>query len=142
MQLRLREIAEAWEKSGDVRGEHLRFLGDISGIEVFGDLVMVMSFAERTKTGGGIILTDQTHEEARFQGKSGLVVAVGPQAFVDDARATFAGQSVQPGDWVMTRPSDGLEFAKVCDDQRGAVTLRLFRDVHIQAKLADPRLVW
>lgn len=138
----LRHIAEEWERSGDVKGAHLNALGDISGIDVFGDLILVMVFAERTKTKGGIILSDKSHDEAKYQGKVGLVVAVGPQAFQDDAKVTFAGQRASVGDWVMTRPSDGAEFTKTREDGSGGVLLRLFRDTQIMARLADPRLVW
>jgi len=138
----LRHIAEEWERTGDVKAAHLSALDDISGIEVFGDLVLVMAFAERTKTRGGIILSDKSHDEARFQGKVGLVVAVGPQAFQDDARVTFGGQTVAVGDWVMARTSDGVEFTKTRKDGSGSVLLRLFRDTQIMARLSDPRLVW
>lgn len=138
----LRHIAEEWERSGDVKGAHLRALGDISGFEVFGDLILVMAFAERTKTKGGLIIPDKTHDEGQFQGKAGLVIAIGPQAFTDDARTTFGGQKVAIGDWVMTRTSDGVEFAKTDLDGSGGVLLRLFRDTQIMARLSDPRLVW
>jgi len=136
----LRRIAEDWERSGDIKGAHLAALGSIEGFEPFGDLVLTMAFAERTKTRGGIILTDKSHDEARFQGKCGLVIALGPQAFQDDARLTFGGQRASVGDWVLTRPSDGVEFVKVGEGT--PVLLRLFRDTQIMARVADPRQVW
>ena len=138
----LRSIAEEWERTGDIAGAHLAALGDISGFEVFGDLVLTMAFAERTRTRGGIILTDKTHDEAQFQGHAGLVVALGPQAFQDDARTTFGGQRVDVGDWILTRPSDGMQFVKTREDGTGAVLMRLFRDTQIMARIADPRQVW
>jgi co-chaperonin GroES (HSP10) len=140
--MHLREIAEEWERTGDVKGAHLKALGSVEDFELFGDLVLVMAFAERTRTKGGIILTDKSHDEARFQGKVGLVVAVGPQAFADDARVTFGGQKVAVGDWVLTRTSDGIEFTKTQMDGSGGVLMRLFRDTQILARLSDPRQVW
>ena len=156
MHIRLREIAEDYAakikkhlyKPDDtrcvdiIREAHLCAFGDVSQIEVFGDQILVMSFAEPERTAGGIIKPDKALDEARFQGKAGLVIAMGPQAFEDDAALRFGGQRVAVNDWVLTRPSDGLEIAKVCDDKRSAVSCRLFRDVSIRARLSDPRLVW
>ena len=127
---------------GLITDAHLRAFGSRDDIEIFGDQILVMSFAEPERTAGGIIKPDKALDEARFQGKAGLVIAIGPQAFEDDAALRFGGQRVSINDWVLTRPSDGLEIAKVCDDKRSAVSCRLFRDVNIRARLSDPRLVW
>ena len=155
MYIRLREIAEDYAAKikelnatdpdqcvALMREAHLRAFGDVSQIEVFGDQILVMSFVQPERTAGGIIITDKAHDEARFQGKAGLVIAMGPQAFEDDSVLRFGGQRVSINDWVLTRPSDGLEIGKVCDDGRSAVSCRLFRDVNIRARLSDPRLVW
>ncbi len=64
------------------------------------------------RTGGGVFIAsaiqDEDREESLWQGKTGLVVAMGPQAYVDDGDTTFHGQRVDVGDWVWFRPSDGM----------------------------------
>lgn len=82
-----------------------------------------------TTTEGGIHLAptiqDQDIEENRWQGKVGLCVALGPQAYVDDgADVKFHGQKIEVGDWVWFRPSDGMfcevreQYCRMFDSER------------------------
>jgi co-chaperonin GroES (HSP10) len=63
-----------------------------------------------SKTAGGVHLTDpmkeEDIEEFRWQGKVGLIVAMGPRAYVDDEVNKFEFKC-KVGDWVHFRPSDG-----------------------------------
>lgn len=80
------------------------------------------------RTAGGVFVAQKIQEEDRlenlYQGKTGLVVAVGPQAYQDDGDLRFHGQSVSVGDWVWFRPSDGMPcdvnevFCRVFDSER------------------------
>lgn len=80
------------------------------------------------KTAGGIWMGDKIKEEDRlenlYQGKCGLVVAVGNRAYVDDDHTHFYGTKVEVGDWVWFRPSDGMpcdvneQFCRVFDSER------------------------
>jgi len=92
------------------------------------------------KTSGGIILTDaMTDEDLQeyiWQGKVGLCVAKGPQAYVDDDVTKFHGQRVDVGDWVWFRPSDGIG----CDVNE--VFCRVFVERDILGKLSHPDMVW
>lgn len=101
--------------------------------QVLHSQVLVMTYVQPLRTAGGIILTSKTIEEDRFQGKVGLVIAKGPGAFVDQGEvAKFFGTMIEVGDWVLTRPADGMElFFNGC-------SLRLFQDVNILAKVAEP----
>ena len=139
--MKTREISERAREIGD-KEAHLEALGDVAGIEVFHNLVLVMTHIESDKTAGGIIKPDRSLDESRFQGKAALVIALGPQAFRDDDAVRFGGASVEVGDWVLVRPSDGLEFCKVDASGRVGCSCRLFADVNIKAKLSDPTLVW
>lgn len=93
-----------------------------------------------TKTAGGIILTDQMTDEDRqeflFQGKASLVVAVGPQAYVDDETTKFHGAKVEVGDWVWSRPSDGISV------EINEVPCRVLTERDIIGKLPHPDMVW
>lgn len=81
-------------------------------------------------------ISDEDRKEFLWQGKVGLVVKKGPQAFVDDDEVKFHGQSVDVGDWVWFRPSDGMG----CDVNN--VPCRMFTsERHIIGKLPHPDMV-
>ena len=138
---KLREIAEAAQF--DPKKALLDSIGSdwLDSIEIFHNQVLVATYIEPEKTRGGIIRPDRTLAENRFQGKAALVLKMGPLAFVDDNVAKFGGVTVQEGDWVFVRPSDGMEFFSV--DATGAGTsCRLFEDVNIKARVSDPSLIY
>jgi co-chaperonin GroES (HSP10) len=93
------------------------------------------------KTKGGIILTqsmtEDDIEEYHWQGKVGLIVAMGPQAYVDDDTTKFNGTQNRVGDWVWFRPSDGdaVEvnevFCRIFDSER-----------FIKGRIPHPDFVW
>lgn len=114
---------------------HLEALGNKFPDVVFHSRVLTMTYIASARR-GSIIIPDKTREEDRWQGKIGLVVAMGPGAFKDDTVAKFHGQKIKINDWVLTRPADGMElFFNGC-------TLRLFEDVNILAKIGDPTQYW
>jgi co-chaperonin GroES (HSP10) len=139
---KLSEIVGQSAKHGDPKKALLEAVGSVEDIDVFHNQVLVATYIGEEKTAGGIILPDQTLKEGRFQGKAALVLKTGPLAFKDDSVAKFGGKSVKPGDWVMVRPSDGLEFFKVEKGTSKGTSCRLFEDVHIKARIADPALIY
>lgn len=136
----LRQIAE--ESGSDPRGALLRAVGDFSGISVAAKHVLVAQYIRPEKTKGGIIRTDRSLGEDRFQGKVGLVLAVGPLAFEDDAVNKFGGFKVGPGDWAVFRPSDGLEMYHVADNGRDGTPIRWFVDTSIVGATDDPERIY
>ena len=68
----------------DPANEIRKRIGDISQIEVLHNQILVGVYIRPEKTKGGILLTSQTRDEDRYQGKAGLVLKKGPLAFVDD----------------------------------------------------------
>lgn len=137
---KLREIAQ--QAAFDPKKALLDAVGDISGIEVFHNLVLVATYIEPEKTAGGIIKPDRTLAENRFQGKAALVLKKGPLAFKDDGVVKFGGADIHEGDWVVVRPSDGMEFFKRELGTSEGTSCRLFEDTHIKARVTDPELVW
>lgn len=135
---KLREIASG----EDPKEALLEALGDISGLELFHNQVMVATYIGPEKTTGGIILPDKTLAENRFQGKVGLVLKTGPLAFKDDPvnGAFFGEKTIKEGDWVFFRPADGMEMFSV--DRTGGVPCRVFRDVDIKGRVSDPAMLW
>jgi co-chaperonin GroES (HSP10) len=135
---KLREIAA---RSGDdPKRSILDQLPDISDLEIFHNQVMVATYIRPERTAGGIYIPDKTLAEDRFQGKVGLVLKLGPLAFVDDSIAKFGEVKLAVGDWVFFRPADGMEFFS--KDKTGGVPCRVFEDTQIKGRVADPALLW
>lgn len=130
------------EHSDDPKEDLLRRVGTIpDGVVQFARiLVAIYQPPMVTKTNGGIILTDQMSDEdvQEFihQGKCGLIVAMGPQAYQDDETAKFHGTRNNVGDWVWFRPSDGIG----CDVNE--VFCRVLTERDIIGKLPHPDMVW
>jgi hypothetical protein len=124
--------------------------GDLSDYEVLHNLVLVATYIAPPKIlkgpdGEDIILhqTDRSHEEERFQGKIGLVLKVGPIAFKDDGVAKFGGVEIEPGDWVIYRPSDGHElFIRDRSKSNEGLSCRLVEDTFIRGRVKDPSLIY
>jgi co-chaperonin GroES (HSP10) len=98
--------------------------------------VLVMGYIPPSISKGGIILTDKTVEEDRFQGNVGLVVGLGKGAFKDDNIAQFNGDNLKIGDWVMYVAADGVSlFVR-------EVPCRLFSDTRILMKVNSPEIYY
>jgi co-chaperonin GroES (HSP10) len=141
LRVKLREVAQAAQT--DPKRALLDALeGCHEGIEIFHNKVLVATYIEPEKTAGGIIKPDRTIAENRFQGKGALVLRLGPLAFKDDGVAKFGGVELEEGDWVLVRPSDGLEMFVSDNSGSAGVTCRLFDDVNILARLSNPALIY
>lgn len=114
----------------------LKSVGDLSQIKVLGNRVMVATYIEPEKTAGGIFITQKRQEESRFQGKAGLVVAMGPSAFKYDGAYEYEGPVPAVGDWVMFFPSTAREF-----EYRG-IKCRSVESTLIEMVLDSPESVW
>ena len=89
-----------------------------------------------TASGHKLYLPDKTHDEALWQGKVGLVVAKGPQAFVNDEHVNFLGQNIEIGDWVMYDIMEGRQFTIE------RLHCRRLKDTQLVARVKDPRLIY
>jgi len=131
---KLREIIES---EIDVRTALLQQVGDISGLVVMHCQVLVATHpGAKYHPGTKILRTDKDLLESQYQGTVGLVLKCGPGAFVDAPGATFHRQSVKEGDWVLTRPSDGLQL------YIRQVPCRLFDDINIKMIVTNPEIYW
>ncbi len=120
----------------DPANEIRKRIGDISKIEVLHNQILVGVYIRPEKTKGGILLTSQTRDEDRYQGKAGLVLKKGPLAFVDDDNNKFHGQNVDIGDWVFYRVSDGFPLVL------NGTLCRLLEEVHVKGKIPSPDVVF
>lgn len=141
MHVPLRQIAQAAQH--DPKKALLDAAGDMSGFEPFHNQVLVATYIEPEMTAGGIIKPDRTLAENRFQGKAALVLKVGPLAFKEQPpHYTFGGVTIKAGDWVVVRPADGFEMFKGKAGDRDGASVRLFQDVNILARVADPSTIY
>lgn len=119
-------------------------VGDISEIEVFGNDVLVAIYKRPTKTKSGIILTDNTLNEDVHQGKVGLVLKLGPTAYLDEDGNKF--RDIKEGDWVVFRPSDGwrvtLNTLQGTYSKDDTVDCRIVSDISVRSRVQDPDSIY
>jgi co-chaperonin GroES (HSP10) len=115
----------------------LEELGDISGIELFNDRVLVAIYRHEGVTKGGIITTPKTHDESDYQGKVGLVVKLGPLVSVKDE---VRGGSIKIGDWVAVNASSGLSMH--AGNHGSKAMLRMLPESEIHMRVKSPDMIW
>ena len=111
-------------------------IGDISAFEIFNNQILIAIYVRPQKTKSGILLPDQMRDEDKIQGKVGLVVKKGPAAFVDETSEWFKDITVNEGDWVVIRPSDGWAITV------NNVLCRIVDDTAVRGKVDAPDRVW
>ena len=120
----------------DPKTELLQEVGDIKEVEIFNNQILCAIYIRPQKTKSGIILTEKYVDEDKYQGKVGLVLKMGPEAFVDDSGKWFKNMKIKVGDWVVFRPSDGWSVSingKSC---------RILDDVAIRGRVRSPDIIW
>lgn len=125
---------ERLSQAKDQRKEIMDSVGDLSGIELLSNRILVGIYIEPEKTSGGIILTNSTVKESVWQGTVGVVLKKGNTAFVDEPATNtyFHGQNVEPGDWIVYRPGDARRV------QVNGVECRMVEDSLIDMKIDRP----
>ena len=127
----------------DPRSEILSKVGNLEGVEVFGSDVLVALYIRPQKTKSGIILADITRDEDRWQGKAGLILKLGPTAYVDDEGNKF--RDIKEGDWVVFRPSDGWPVtinSSANIVSKDAVSCRVITDINIRMRVSSPDAIY
>ncbi len=117
-------------------------VGDLHDVRVTGTRILVAMWTteEEYRTKGGVLIhsPDKTKDENKWQGRSALVLKLGPHAFESDEQVQFSPEECcAVGDWVLCRPSDGVRIelwhqeCVVLESERG-----------IRAVLDRPDAVW
>lgn len=107
-------------------------IGDLTGVKVMGPQILLATYIKPEKTAGSIYIPPTTREEDQYQGKIGLVLALGPTAFKETGNLDFGGQKAKVGDWVMYHVHDGLTM------QINRHHCRLLDDVQIRLIVPQP----
>jgi co-chaperonin GroES (HSP10) len=124
------------EHADDPKKAILEEIGSIDDINVFNNQILVAIYMRPEKTKSGIILTDDTRSEDRYQGKVGLVLKKGATAFVDPDNKWFVDTNVEIGDWVYFRVTDGWSV------NVHGVSCRILEDTDIRGSIQYPDAVW
>lgn len=113
-------------------------VGSLDSFELFNNQALVAIYKRPERTTGGIILTDSTRDEDLWQGKVGIILKVGPSAFVEDTedQKWFAGSDIGVGDWVIFRPSDGWPLGVHGQE------CRILQDIHVKGRISGPDEIW
>ena len=128
------KFIESISKSQDPRKAILDFVGDLSGIEVFGDRVLVAIYMRPEKTAGGIIRPETNKVEDVWQGKVGLVLKWGPDAFLDEDGVLYE-QHVKAGEWGVFFIGDGKPI------EVNKAPCRIVKSASFVSKIKDPEMV-
>lgn len=110
--------------------------GDLSGVELFHNQILVAVYIRPQKTKSGLYLSDKTTDEDRYQSKVGLLLKSGPKAFIDDSGEWFDAEAFNLGDWLVFRPSDGWAITV------NGVLCRILQDVQVRGRVDSPDRVW
>lgn len=111
-------------------------LGDISGVPVYFNQVLLAIYQRPKMTKSGIMLSDKTLNEDTRQGKAMMVVKMGPGVDMDDANVKFFGRKLSIGQWIAIQPSEGWPVnlnGKQC---------RMIADYRILMGVDRPDRVW
>ena len=111
-------------------------VGDISDFELFNNQVLVALYLRPKITKSGILLTDQTVDEDIYQSKVGLVLKKGPTAFQDEEGQWFNNVTINEGDWLVSRASDGWTITI------NSVPCKILNDVNVKGRISDVDQVW
>jgi hypothetical protein len=145
----IRDIASA----ADQRTYIIELLAPVlDKLEVFGSDVLIATYIESEKTKGGIIRPDMNLRESIFQGKVGVMLKPGEDAFLfrgsfpyhtkrkgetDEQYLIRVDKSTPKlGDWLYYRTSD----AWMC--KFNGVNCRIIPDSCIKGRISDPELIY
>jgi hypothetical protein len=127
-----------FSEENEAKEQAYRLLGDLDDIELFFNDVLILKYI-RTQLSENLTASAETQKEDKWQSSIGLVLKVGPTAFVDDEHTKFHGATVARGDWVMFRDSDGWNrgIQELYGFHRFA-HCRVLQDAHIRARVKYP----
>lgn len=130
-----RRAINAVAASADPKKEILSKVGDISGIRLIKDEVLLGIYIRPEKTSGGIIRPDVNVEEDVWQGKVGLTLRFGIDAFKDTPDYTFS-ETPKLDEWVVYFVGDARSVTV------NGYPCRLVRDINIRMIVSDPNIVF
>ncbi len=124
-------------QSADPKQGIIRAVGDLSGVDVFSDLVLIGTYIRSEKTGSGkLILPKEYLEEDEHQSKTGLVLKSGPLAYGDWEDDDARGKNATLHTWVAFAIKDTWPC------QINGAPCRFVPYDKLRARLNDPKTVF
>lgn len=109
----------------------------IASVDMLLNLVLVVMYTRPKVTAGGILRTDESQDEDIWQGKAGLVVKLGPTAFMERGEFAFDPTiAIKENDWVFFSPQAGRLI------EIGGVKCKVLPDTAIMGRLRQPDVCW
>ena len=126
---------EIVSNSKDPKQAIIDTIGDLSGVEVTEALVLLGIYIRPEKTAGGIIRPTVNVQEDVWQGKVGLVLKWGPNAFRDPETGELYEQRFDIGEWGVFKVGDAMGI------NLNNYPCRLVRDTSLKLKVKNPNIV-
>lgn len=125
---------EIVSQSKDPKQAITKTVGNLEGVQVPFNYILVGTYIRPEKTAGGIWRPTENVQEDVWQGKVGLVLKWGPEAFKDDAEYTF---TVKPkiNDWIVYSVGDAKSL------NINGYPCRIMRDTRFMLIVADPNII-
>jgi hypothetical protein len=129
---KIEQISQAADKKTAI----IKAVGDLSGVRVCSDLVLMGTYIQGDRTAGGVYRPTTVLQESEFQGKVGLVLKAGPLAFGDWEDDDERGQNAKPHTWVIYQIKDAWPM------QFNQTACRMIPYNKIRMVISDPELVF
>lgn len=114
----------------------IKAVGDLSGVTIKFNWVLVGTYFRPEKTAGGIIRPQTNVGEDEWQGKVGVVLKLGSLAYQDDEDAHFSGERVEIGEWAVYHVGDARSI------NINGYPCRMVRDSSIRMTVEDPNIIF
>jgi hypothetical protein len=126
-------------QSNDPRAAIITAVGDLSGVKVAADLVLLGTYIRNEKTAGGIIRPTEVLKEDEYQGKVGLVLKAGPIAYANwetETEDTETGEMAKLHSWVVYQIKDAWPM------QINGTACRVIAYDKIRMQIPNPSMVF
>ena len=133
--------AEAFFNPDEERAKLMARFPDLASIQIFGPRVLVAKFI-RDKLSANLAVAKNTQTEDKWQGKVGLVLAMGHLAFKSDGENNFGPDKVSVGDWVLYEYGDGADADYQPAGSFDKVPCKFINDVQITGKVTRPDIFY
>lgn len=129
----IQKVSEAANADEAKKAIFNQVASSLDGVEVIGDMVLVGVYIRPEKVGS--IYRPQTNvQEDVWQGKVGVVLKWGPDAFRAEDGAVY-DQAVAVGEWGVFRVGDGWQM------HINDYPCRLVKDTNFRLKVKDPSII-
>lgn len=126
---------ERLSQAADPKQAIIKAVGNISGLKVGSDLVLLGTYIRNEMTAGGIIRPKENVEEDEYQGKVGLVLKAGPMAAGGWEDEATSGQMAELHTWVVYQIKDAWPV------QINGTPCRFVPYEKIRAQIPEPSMV-